>query len=216
MKILVLDNYDSFTYNLVHLLREITSCQVDVYRNDEITLDEVEEYDKILLSPGPGIPEEAGIMKELIEKYAPSKSIFGVCLGMQGIAEVFQGKLTNLKKVYHGKESEITIVDQSETLFRDFPKNMTVGRYHSWAVDPDSLPGELIVTSKDQKGIVMSLRHQTYDVRGVQFHPESVMTPEGKKILQNWLQTGKQRISLPHSASTDFNMQSMKRGYLFC
>jgi len=216
MKILVLDNYDSFTYNLVQILKQQTNYQVDVARNDEITLDEISPYQKILLSPGPGIPDEAGIMKEVINKYASSKSILGVCLGMQAIAEVFNGKLYNMNKVYHGIESDIKVIDTEETLFKNLPKELTVGRYHSWAVDAGSLPHELEVTATDQEGIIMALRHKKFDVKGVQFHPESVMTPYGKNMLANWLQNGIKRISLPQNDSANYNINNLKRGYLFC
>ena len=216
MKILVLDNYDSFTYNLVHILKQLTDYQVDVARNDEITSDEVFQYEKILLSPGPGIPDEAGIMKEVIKKYAFSKSILGVCLGMQAIAEVFHGKLFNLDKVYHGIESKIKIVSNKEKLFGNLPEELTVGRYHSWVVESHSLPQNLEVTAIDQNGNIMALRHKKLDVKGVQFHPESVMTPYGKNMLANWLQDGTREISLPQSDSSDFDIQNIKHGYLFC
>lgn len=184
MKILVIDNYDSFVYNLVHYLEEL-DCDVTVKRNDQLTLDEVEAYDKILLSPGPGIPDEAGLLKAIIEKYAPTKSIFGVCLGQQAIGEVFGGTLENLNDVYHGIATPITIT-KNDILFKDLPKNIDVGRYHSWVVK-NPLPESLEITSVDENGQIMSLRHKTYDVRGVQYHPESVLTPQGKTILKNWV-----------------------------
>ena len=183
-KILVIDNYDSFTYNLVHYLEDL-DCEVMVKRNDQLTLEEVDAFDKIVLSPGPGIPDEAGLLKEIIAKYAPTKSIFGVCLGQQAIAEVFGGSLINLEKVYHGIATKINITKDDE-LFKGLPKEIEVGRYHSWVVNPE-LPEVLEATSFDENGQVMSLRHRTYDVCAVQFHPESVLTPEGKKILENWL-----------------------------
>ena len=183
-KILVIDNYDSFTYNLVHYLEDL-GCEVTVKRNDQLTLDEVEPFDKIVLSPGPGIPDEAGLLKAIIKKYAPSKSIFGVCLGQQAIGEVFGGKLINLETVYHGVATKVKIT-QKDILFKGLPDEIEVGRYHSWVVDPN-LPDSLIATSYDENGQVMSLRHVEYDVCGVQYHPESVLTPHGKKILENWL-----------------------------
>lgn len=183
-KILVIDNYDSFTYNLVHYLEDL-NCEVVVKRNDQLTIEEVDAYDKIVLSPGPGIPDEAGLLKEIIRKYASTKSIFGVCLGQQAIAEVFGGSLINLDKVYHGIATNINIIG-NDPLFEGMPKEIEVGRYHSWVVDPN-LPPELQVTSVDENGQIMSLRHAIYDVCAVQFHPESVLTPQGKTILKNWL-----------------------------
>ncbi|MEX0287582.1 MAG: aminodeoxychorismate/anthranilate synthase component II [Flavobacteriaceae bacterium] len=183
-KVLVIDNYDSFTYNLVHYLEDL-DCEVTVKRNDQLSIDEVNAWDKIVLSPGPGIPDEAGLLKEIIATYASTKSIFGVCLGQQAIGEVFGGSIVNLDKVYHGIATEIEII-KPDILFRDIPNRIEVGRYHSWVVDPD-LPEVLEATSKDENGQIMSLRHKTYDVCAVQFHPESVLTPEGKKILENWL-----------------------------
>ncbi|TDD97020.1 anthranilate synthase component II [Flavobacterium cellulosilyticum] len=184
-KILVIDNYDSFTYNLVHYLEDL-NCEVTVYRNDEFDIDEISHFDKILLSPGPGIPDEAGLLKAVIAKYAPTKSILGVCLGQQAIGEVFGGTLSNLEKVYHGVASIVKTSVDDELLFEGLGNEFVVGRYHSWVVDPN-LPDVLEATSFDENGQVMSLRHKTYDVRGVQFHPESVLTPNGKKILENWL-----------------------------
>ncbi len=184
-KILVIDNYDSFTYNLVHYLEDL-DCEVTVYRNDEFDIDEISHFDKILLSPGPGIPDEAGLLKAVIAKYAPTKSILGVCLGQQAIGEVFGGTLSNLDKVYHGVASMVKTSVNDELLFEGLGNEFEVGRYHSWVVDT-SLPDVLEATSFDENGQVMSLRHKTFDVRGVQFHPESVLTPNGKKILENWL-----------------------------
>ena len=186
-KILVIDNYDSFTYNLVHYLEDL-DCEVTVYRNDEFDMDEIAIFDKILLSPGPGIPDEAGLLKEVIQKYAPTKSIFGVCLGQQAIGEVFGGTLSNLDKVYHGVATMVRTVVDDELLFEGLGDEFEVGRYHSWVVDAN-LPDVLEATSFDENGQVMSLRHRTYDVRGVQFHPESVLTPNGKKILENWVKS---------------------------
>ncbi|MBE9490354.1 MAG: aminodeoxychorismate/anthranilate synthase component II, partial [Bacteroidetes bacterium] len=184
-KVLVIDNYDSFTYNLVHYLKDL-DCEVTIKRNDKLTLEEVELFDKIVLSPGPGIPEEAGLLKSIIKAYAPSKSILGVCLGQQAIAEVFGGKLLNLDTVYHGIATDVNIAVDDESLFEGLEKKIEVGRYHSWVVDAN-LPEELEATSFDENGQVMSLRHKVYDVKGVQFHPESVLTPNGKKILENWV-----------------------------
>ena len=182
--ILVIDNYDSFTYNLVHYLEDL-DCEVVVKRNDQISLEEVDAFQKIVLSPGPGIPDEAGLLKPIIAKYASSKSIFGVCLGQQAIAEVFGGSIVNLDQVYHGVSTKITLVE-NDALFAGLPKELEVGRYHSWVVDP-KLPEVLVATSFDENGQVMSLRHTHYDVSAVQFHPESVLTPKGKEILKNWV-----------------------------
>ena len=184
MKILVIDNYDSFTYNLVHYLEDL-GADVTVFRNDEFDLDEIDAFDNILLSPGPGIPDEAGLLKPLIAKYAPTKKILGICLGQQAIAEVFGGSLTNLEKVHHGISTPISIMDDSD-LFRGLPGKIFVGRYHSWSVNK-KLPEALIATSVDDNGEIMSLRHRTLNVSAVQFHPESILTPDGKKILENWL-----------------------------
>ncbi|SDS11306.1 anthranilate synthase component II [Christiangramia echinicola] len=184
-KILVIDNYDSFVYNLVHYLEEL-DCQVVVRRNDQLHIDDVADYDKILLSPGPGIPEEAGLLKPIIERYASTKSILGVCLGMQAIGEVFGGTLLNLDEVYHGVATKIELFVDDEYLFAGLDKELQVGRYHSWVVKKN-LPPVLQATSYDEKGEIMSLRHTEYDVRGVQFHPESVLTPDGKKMIKNWV-----------------------------
>ena len=169
----------------MHYLEDL-NCEVTVYRNDEFEIDEIAHFDKILLSPGPGIPQEAGLLKEVIRKYGPTKSIFGVCLGQQAIGEVYGGTLSNLDKVYHGVSSIVKTVVNDELLFEGLGNEFEVGRYHSWVVDTN-LPDVLEVTSFDENGQVMSLRHKTYDVRGVQFHPESVLTPNGKKILENWV-----------------------------
>jgi anthranilate synthase component 2 len=197
MKILLLDNYDSFTYNLAHYIRELgvradganthASQHLDVIRNDKITLDAVQSYDKIMLSPGPGLPEEAGIMPELIKRYASSKSILGVCLGHQAIGEAFGARLTNLARVIHGVATSTTITVE-DMLFRNIPPTLNVGRYHSWVVDSAGFPEDLEITALDSVGFIMALRHRTYDVRGVQFHPESVLTEHGKLMIQNWLQ----------------------------
>lgn len=187
MNILVFDNYDSFTYNLVHLVEKIIGGKVTAVRNDEIKLEDVEPFDKIILSPGPGIPEEAGLLLPLIRQYAPTKSIFGVCLGQQAIGEALGAKLINLKEVYHGVATPVQIISRSGRLFKDLPDELEVGRYHSWVVDEKTLPAELEVTARDEHGYVMALQHKKYDVSGVQFHPESVLTPRGEQILRNWL-----------------------------
>ena len=184
-KILVIDNYDSFTYNLVHYL-EALDCEVTVVRNDRLTLEDVAIFDKIVLSPGPGIPDEAGLLKSIIATYASTKSILGVCLGQQAIGEVFGGQLINLDEVFHGVATEVTLCVDNEVLFEGLGKSFQVGRYHSWVVD-NNLPDCLEATSYDENGQIMSLRHREYDVIGVQYHPESVLTPNGKKILENWL-----------------------------
>jgi len=186
MKILVFDNYDSFTYNLVQMIKEQSNAKVDVFRNDEIPLEDVKAYDKILLSPGPGIPSESGLLIPLIKTYAATKSILGICLGQQAIAEAFGGSLTNLSRVYHGIATPVELIGESN-LFEGLPKTFHVGRYHSWVVNEHDLPAELKVTSKDAEGYIMSLEHTSYDVKGVQYHPESVLTPEGAKIIGNWL-----------------------------
>lgn len=192
-KILIIDNYDSFTYNLVHLVNEI-GLQCDVWRNDQFKLEDVDAYDKIILSPGPGIPSEAGLLLKVIEKYAPTKSIFGVCLGQQAIAEVFGGTLNNLKQPMHGVATTIAVTDNSERLFNGLPNEFKVGRYHSWVVDGKTMPQVLTVTAIDETdNSVMALRHAQYDVRGVQFHPESILTEYGKEMLQNWLGVDKSK-----------------------
>ena len=185
-KIAVIDNYDSFTYNLVHYLEDLNAA-VTVFRNDEFELDELQSFDKILLSPGPGLPDEAGLLKAVIIKYAQSKSILGVCLGQQAIGEVFGGSLINLDKVYHGVATKITQAVTNESLFIGLPNGFEVGRYHSWVVATHDFPAVLEITSTDENGEIMSLRHKTLDVKGVQFHPESVLTPLGKQILKNWV-----------------------------
>ena len=185
MKIVVIDNYDSFTYNLVHYLEDL-GATVTVFRNDAFELKELEVFDKIVLSPGPGIPDEAGLLKEVIQTYAKTKCILGICLGMQAIGEVFGGTLTNLEKVYHGVASKITIIE-NDIIFNNLPNEIEVGRYHSWVISNDNFPQNLIITSVDENKNIMSIKHSVYDVRGVQFHPESILTPEGKKILENWI-----------------------------
>lgn len=184
--ILVIDNYDSFTYNLVHLLQELKESYV-VVRNDKFNLEDVEKYDKILLSPGPGIPEEAGLLLDVIRTYAPTKSILGICLGQQAIAEVFGGKLFNMPKPLHGVATSIHITDPNEPLFQNFPEDSKIGRYHSWAVDPNTLPEDLKVTAVDPNGVIMAITHSKYDVKGMQFHPESILTDNGKTLIANWI-----------------------------
>ncbi|WP_341653199.1 aminodeoxychorismate/anthranilate synthase component II [Blattabacterium cuenoti] len=186
-KILILDNYDSFTYNLVHTVKKLTKNFVQVSRNNEIELSDIEKYNKIILSPGPGIPDEAHILKPLVKTFYSTKSIFGVCLGQQAIGEVFGACLLNTKKVYHGISSLIKIVDSKEILFQKLPREIKVGRYHSWIISPHNFPEELKVTAIGNKGEIMALRHKFYDVCGVQFHPESILTPHGEKIIDNWL-----------------------------
>ncbi len=192
MKILVFDNYDSFTYNLVHLVEKITGEKVDVYRNDQIALADIAAYDKIILSPGPGIPEEAGLLLPLIKEYAASKSILGVCLGHQAIAQAFGGKLINLSKVFHGVATPIRVIHTLESTYSNrvlngLPDEIEVGRYHSWIVSDLNFPVELEITAKDENEFIMGLQHKQFDVQGVQFHPESVLTPDGEKMLRNWL-----------------------------
>jgi anthranilate synthase component 2 len=188
MNILVLDNYDSFTYNLVQYIQEILGFKVDVKRNDAITIEEVGAYDAIILSPGPGLPSEAGIMPVLIKKYAHQKPILGVCLGHQAIGEAFGAKLENLSKVFHGVETEVTVSDATEPLFQGIPSPFQAGRYHSWVVQQADLPDDLVVTAVAENGTIMAMRHKHFNIRGVQFHPESIMTVEGKKILQNFFE----------------------------
>lgn len=186
MQILILDNYDSFTYNLVHIIKAL-GHSADIYRNDKIELEEVKHYDMILLSPGPGIPDEAGIMKLLIQEYSPSKRILGVCLGHQGIAEIFGAKLFNLPEVLHGVASHVEIIDRGEYLFNNVSDKFQAAHYHSWAVVPDSVTPVLKITATNDDGLIMGLSHTRYDVKGVQFHPESILTPEGPTIIKNWL-----------------------------
>lgn len=186
MKILVIDNYDSFTYNLVHLINDC-GFTATVWRNDKFELNAVAEFDKILLSPGPGIPSEAGLLLDVIRKYSETKSILGICLGMQATAEVFGGELYNLARPVHGRATQICITEANEELFTGCPTNFKVGRYHSWAVKTDRLPEPLEITAHDEEKVIMALKHRTLDVRGVQFHPESVLTENGKEMMQNWL-----------------------------
>ena len=186
IKIAVIDNYDSFTYNLVHYLEDL-GAKVTVFRNEELDLEELEPYQKIVLSPGPGLPKDAGLLKPVIQKYYKTKSILGICLGQQAIGEVFGGTLLNLQKVHHGVSSTIKITEKDEVLFKDLPHELEVGRYHSWVISKENFPVELVITSLDQDGEIMSISHNIFDVKGVQFHPESILTPFGKKILENWI-----------------------------
>lgn len=185
MNIVIIDNYDSFTYNLSHQLKAL-GAQVDVVRNDAFQMSRLEPYDKIVLSPGPGVPEEAGLLNDVIRRYAGRKPILGVCLGHQAIAEVFGGRLENLRTVYHGVQTPTHIINH-DYLFEHLPETFEAGRYHSWVVSRSGLPDCLEVTAISDDGHIMALRHRTYDVRGIQFHPESILTPEGARILQNWL-----------------------------
>lgn len=187
MKIIVIDNYDSFVYNLVHYLEEL-DCDVTVWRNDRFHIDDLEGFDKILLSPGPGIPEEAGLLKEVIKRYAGKKPIFGVCLGQQAIGEVFGGNLINLKEVYHGVATKATQTVTDNKLFKNIDKEFEIGRYHSWVVNKVEFPESLEITSVDENGQIMSLRHREFDICAVQFHPESVLTPDGKQMIKNWVE----------------------------
>lgn len=188
MKILIFDNYDSFTFNLVHLVKKVApDAEVDVFRNDEIELEQVSYYDKIILSPGPGLPSEAGLLINLVKKFAPTKSILGVCLGHQAIGEVFGGRLVNLEEVYHGVAHDCRLVVKEAPLFKGLSPVFKVGRYHSWVVAKENFPAELEITAVDENDLVMAFQHKFYDVQGVQFHPESVLTPEGEVMMKNWL-----------------------------
>ena len=191
MKILIFDNYDSFTYNLVHVVEKIIHDKVDVYRNDKISLEKVNDYDKIILSPGPGLPVESGLLLDLIKEYASSKSILGVCLGQQAIGESFGGSLINLSTVYHGVATKIKVnplrTQSANDVFNSLDDELEVGRYHSWIVSKENFPAELEITAEDENGYIMALRHKTFDVQGVQFHPESVLTPTGEQMMKNWL-----------------------------
>jgi len=189
VRILVFDNYDSFTYNLVHLVEKILHQKVEVHRNDQIPLERVKEYDKIILSPGPGIPSEAGLLLPLIKEYAASKPILGVCLGHQAIGEAFGGKLINLTTVYHGVATDCQLSTVNCQLFQGLPSAFEVGRYHSWIVSEEEFPVDLEITARDENNYIMALQHKTYDLQGVQFHPESVLTPVGEQIMRNWLKS---------------------------
>lgn len=186
-KMVLIDNYDSFTFNLVHYLEEL-NCDVAVLRNDEFEIEELQSFDAIILSPGPGIPSESGLLLEVIKTYASTKKILGICLGHQAIGEVFGATLVNLDTVFHGVSTTITITDTTETLFSNLPQQIEVGRYHSWVINPANFPEVLEVTSESENGEIMSIRHKNFNVKGVQFHPESILTPSGKTILANWIQ----------------------------
>ncbi|MCK4745430.1 MAG: aminodeoxychorismate/anthranilate synthase component II [Bacteroidales bacterium] len=186
-KVVVIDNYDSFTYNLVHALSQITGSRVDVFRNDRVKISDLEEYSHFVLSPGPGIPDEAGMLKEIIRNFAPRKRMLGVCLGHQAIAEVFGGKLINIQKVFHGVSTPIRVLDKEDYLYRNIPENFEGGRYHSWIVSGDDLPPPLKVTALAEDGEIMGMSHLDYDVKGVQFHPESILTKCGTDLLTNWI-----------------------------
>ena len=187
MKILIIDNYDSFTYNLVHMVEEITGTFPAVFRNDEISVNQVGEFDLIMLSPGPGIPDEAGILKEVIKTYAGVKPIFGVCLGLQAITEVFGGKIINLNDVYHGVATEMKVTDDSAVIFKDIPETFLAARYHSWAATDEGFPNELKVTARDEEGLIQAIEHVTYPISAVQFHPESILTDVGKQLVTNFI-----------------------------
>ena len=187
MKILVFDNYDSFTYNLVHLVEKITDVKPDVFRNDKIALEDVAQYDKIILSPGPGVPEEAGLLLPLIKMYAASKPILGVCLGHQAMAEAFGGSLINLTTVYHGVATKMIQTKIKSSIFKGLENEFLAGRYHSWIVNEKTLPNDFEITAKDENGFIMAMQHKKYDLQSVQFHPESVLTPDGELMMRNWI-----------------------------
>jgi anthranilate synthase component II len=186
MKILVLDNYDSFTYNLVHLLEKVCDFPIEIHRNDKIDLKKVGTYDKILLSPGPGLPNEAGVLLDVIKEYGATKDILGVCLGLQAIGEAYGGKLKNLESVYHGIATPVKII-KGDNLFKDCPKEFKAGRYHSWVVDTKDLPDCFEVTATDENGNIMAMKHRRHNVKGVQFHPESILSEYGEQIIKNWI-----------------------------
>ncbi|MCD6017890.1 MAG: aminodeoxychorismate/anthranilate synthase component [Bacteroidetes bacterium] len=188
MKLLILDNYDSFTYNLVHLIEKVSDISFEVFRNDQISLQDVNDFDKILLSPGPGLPKDAGIMPEVLQYYGPAKNILGVCLGFQAIGEAYGASLKNLPTVFHGLATPITVL-QEDILFKNCPGSFTVGRYHSWVIDNQSVPHDFEITAVDEEGNIMAGRHKTFNVRGVQFHPESILSEYGETIMRNWLET---------------------------
>ncbi len=187
LKLLVLDNYDSFTYNLVHLVKALGFTNVEVHRNDKIALEDINRFDKIILSPGPGVPSEAGLLLDVIREYAGKKPILGVCLGHQAIGEAFGGNLTNLSKVYHGIATKIKVTNPKDSMFTDLPAELEVGRYHSWVIDREGFPEDIEITAEDEGGFIMALSHKKYDIKGVQFHPESILTPDGSKLMENWL-----------------------------
>ena len=188
MKILILDNYDSFTYNLVHMVEDITGTMPDVFRNDEIPVEEIANYDAIILSPGPGVPDEAGILKETIQTYAGKKPIFGVCLGLQAITEVFGGKIINMDEVFHGVATEMKVTDDEALIFKNVPKHFDAARYHSWIADKSLMPEVLQVTCEDEDGGVMAIQHKEYNIHAVQFHPESILTPDGENMVRSFIE----------------------------
>lgn len=188
MKLLILDNYDSFTYNLAHLVEKVSAIPFDVVKNDKINIEEINNYSMIILSPGPGLPKDAGIMPELLKKYHSTKNILGVCLGLQAIGEHFNSPLKNLETVFHGLATPISIIEK-DRLFKDCPTRFNVGRYHSWVIDERKINSDLIITAKDDGGKIMAARHKTFNVSGVQFHPESILSEYGELIIKNWLQT---------------------------
>lgn len=196
MKILIIDNYDSFTYNLVHMVEEITGTFPAVFRNDEISINQVGDFDLIMLSPGPGIPDEAGILKEVIKTYAGVKPIFGVCLGLQAITEVFGGKIINLNDVYHGVATEMEITDDSAVIFKDIPATFLAARYHSWAATDEGFPNELKVTARDEEGLIQAIEHVAYPISAVQFHPESILTDVGKQLVTNFINSAELNAEL--------------------
>ena len=189
MKILILDNYDSFTYNLVHMVEDITENLPDVYRNDEISVEEIDRYDAIILSPGPGIPDEAGILKSVIKEYAGKKPIFGVCLGLQAITEVFGGEIENMGEVFHGVATEMEVTDENATIFKDIPTKFNAARYHSWIASSKNFPQEIIITARDEDGGIQAIEHKMFNLSAVQFHPESILTEVGEQIVRNFIET---------------------------
>ena len=191
MKILILDNYDSFTYNLVHMVEKITGNFPVVFRNDEISIEAVGNYDVIMLSPGPGIPDEAGILKDVIKRYAGIKPIFGVCLGLQAITEVFGGTIINLEDVFHGVATEMRITDKDAVIFKDVPETFLAARYHSWAATDEGFPEEIQVTARDEDGLIQAIQHQIFSISAVQFHPESILTDVGEQLLRNFINSVK-------------------------
>ncbi|WBX77319.1 aminodeoxychorismate/anthranilate synthase component II [Tenacibaculum ovolyticum] len=189
MNILILDNYDSFTYNLVHMVEDITGNLPDVYRNDEISIEEIDRYDAIILSPGPGIPDEAGILKNVIKQYAGKKPIFGVCLGLQAITEVFGGKIENMGEVFHGVATEMEVIDENATIFKGISNKFDAARYHSWIASNENFPSEIMITAKDEDGGIQAIQHKIFNLSAVQFHPESILTEVGEQIVRNFLDT---------------------------
>lgn len=189
MNILILDNYDSFTYNLVHMVEDITGNLPDVYRNDEISIEEIDRYDAIILSPGPGIPDEAGILKNVIKQYAGKKPIFGVCLGLQAITEVFGGKIENMGEVFHGVATEMEVIDENATIFKGISNKFDAARYHSWIASNENFPSEIMITAKDEDGAIQAIQHKIFNLSAVQFHPESILTEVGEQIVRNFLDT---------------------------